>query len=285
MFSKLKKVKGFTIMEALIAFGVFALGALAVAAFLSRSVEMNADSEARTEALHLAKEAIAGFRDFSTRAEVVAYTTDSTGNTIVGNNATFTRTWTVADVTGNTNAVLVTVDVDWTGVNGPQNVSLSSEIAKLRPERTGAFMMAKSVKLGTGNTTITFPTTTTGTTTSTDGTTTSTAQPTTTSSTSTTNSTSTTSSTTSTTKSTTTTITTTTTATTTTTNTPILYNCTCVWEGSTSGTCGDLKSVSSSPSSANSCCSASSCAPYKPEGNKICKKQDGVATFSCSGSL
>jgi len=157
MYSKLKKVKGFTIMEALIAFVVFALGALAVGAFLSRSIEMNADSEARTEALHLAKEAIADFRNFSNRDEVVAYATDATGDTIIGNNATFTRTWTIADVTGNTNAILVTVDVDWTGVNGAQNVALSSEIAKLRPERTGSFLTTKSVKTGTGLTTITFP--------------------------------------------------------------------------------------------------------------------------------
>ena len=133
-------------MEALIAFVVFALGALAIGAFLGRSIEMNADSEARTEALHLAKQSIADFRSFATRAEVLAYTTDATGDTITGDNSTYTRTWTVADVTGNTNAIQVTVDIDWTGVNGAQNVSLSSVIAKLKPDITGAFVMAKSVK-------------------------------------------------------------------------------------------------------------------------------------------
>lgn len=284
MFTKLKKVQGFTIMEALIAFVVFALGALTVGAFLSRSIESNADSEARTEALHLAKEAIAGFRDFSTRDEVLAYTTDTTGNTIIGDNATFTRTWTIADVTGNTNAIQVTVNVDWTGVNGAQNVSLSSEIAKLRPERTGSFLIAKSVKTGTGETTITFPTTTTGTTTSTSGTTTTTWGVTTTTerpTTTTSSSTSTTSSTTSTTTSTTTT--TTTTATTTTTQTPLLYSCSCVWAESSSGFCGDLVSVSSYPPGPESCCTAGSCAPTKPSA-KVCKKQTYTTTFSCSGA-
>ncbi|MGB5488740.1 MAG: prepilin-type N-terminal cleavage/methylation domain-containing protein, partial [Lysobacterales bacterium] len=140
---KFKNVKGFTIVEALIAFVVFSMGAMLIAVFLSRSLEMNADSEARTEALHLAKKSIAGFRNFATRDEVVAYTTDAIGNTVVGNNATFTRTWTVADVVGNDNAVILTVDVDWTGVNGAQNVSLESKIAKLKPERTGGFMLAK----------------------------------------------------------------------------------------------------------------------------------------------
>ena len=149
-FTKLKKVKGFSILEALIAFFLITLGALAIAALLNRSMEMNSDAEARTEALHLAKETIAGFRVFTTKDEVVAYATDATGNTVVGDHETFTRTWTVADVTGNDNAVLVTVNVAWTGVSGAQNVNLASEIAKLQPQKTGAYMMTKSVKTGSG---------------------------------------------------------------------------------------------------------------------------------------
>ena len=216
ILTKFKNVKGFSILEALLAFFVIALGALAIAALLNRSLETNSDAEARTEALHLAKETIAGFRDFTTKAEVVAYMTDTTGNTVTGDHETFTRTWTVADVTGNDNAVLLTVNVTWTGVNGAQIVTLSSEIAKLQPQQTGAFMMTQSVK-GTGTGTTTSSSTTTSSTTST---TTTTTQPgDTTTSTSSTTSTSTSSTSTTSTSTTTTTTTTTEEPTTTTTTT------------------------------------------------------------------
>ncbi len=145
-FKKTKKVNGFTIIEALIALVVFTVGALTIAGLLNRSLEMNADSEARTEALHLAQVSISDFRTFKTRAEVVAYIAGSDDNSIPGNNTNFTRSWTVVDVTGNDNVILVTVDVGWTGVNGAQNVSLASEIAKLKPEHTGKFLMSNSVK-------------------------------------------------------------------------------------------------------------------------------------------
>lgn len=131
-------------MEALIAFVVFALGALAVAGLLTGSIEMNADAKARTQALHLAKEKLSEFRHFATNAEVLAYTSDATGDTFTGNNATFTRTWTVTDVANNDRAYLVTVDVAWTDNKGAQNVSLQSQLAKLKPERTGTYLLAFS---------------------------------------------------------------------------------------------------------------------------------------------
>ncbi|MDX2419162.1 MAG: prepilin-type N-terminal cleavage/methylation domain-containing protein [Xanthomonadales bacterium] len=257
MSIKLNNVKGFTIVEALVAFVVFSFGALVISVFLTRSLEMNADSEARSEALHLAKESIAGFRNFARRDDVVAYATDATGNTIVGNNATFTRTWTVADVAGNDNAILLTVDVDWTGVNGAQNVSLASQIAKLKPETTGGFLMAQNVP-GVGSLPIgtdppvdppidphddqetdppvdppidppidppdveTDPSST-------------------------------------------------------------YFTCACVWEATTSGFCETVQSVSSTPAEPASCCSASVCGLAQPD-TKMCKKRTATVYTSCGGS-
>jgi Tfp pilus assembly protein PilV len=142
----LKRIRGTSILEALIAFFVVTVGALAIAGFLNKSLAMNADAEARTEALHLAKKTIADFRNFTTKAEVEAYVTNAIGNTVTGNHATFTATWTVADVIGNDNAILLTVNEAWTGVNGSQSVTLTSEIAKLKPKHSGAYLMARNVK-------------------------------------------------------------------------------------------------------------------------------------------
>ena len=131
-------------MEALLAFFIIALGALAIANMLNRSLELNADGEARTEALHLAKETIADFRDFATKTEALAYASDSTGNTVTGDHAVFTRTWDVSNVSGNDNAILLSVNVAWDGVSGAQNIKLTSQIAKLEPEEPGAYLIAYS---------------------------------------------------------------------------------------------------------------------------------------------
>ena len=138
---KFNNARGFTILEALIAFLIFTLGALAITEFMVRSVAITADGKLHTEGLHLAKAAMAEFRNFTSRDEVVAYTTNTTGDSITGNAATFTRTWTVANVTGNSNAILVEVNVAWTGSNGTKNVSLTSQIAKLKPESAGKYLM------------------------------------------------------------------------------------------------------------------------------------------------
>lgn len=266
MSIKFNNVKGFTIIEALIAFVVVSIGALVISVFLTRSLEMNADSEARSEALHLAKESIAGFRNFARRDDVVAYATDATGNTIVGNNATFTRTWTVADVTGNDNAILLTVDVDWTGVNGAQNVSLASQIAKLKPESTGGFLMAQSVKGGGGSLPIyTDPPEDQPIDSPDDQPVDSPDDPpidspddppvdppidapdveTEPSST--------------------------------------FYTCACVWEATASGFCEAVQSVSSTPAEPASCCSASACGLAQPS-TKMCKKRTATVYTSCGGS-
>ena len=50
--------------DALIAFVVFCLGALAISFFMIGSLEMNADAESRTEALHVAKDKIEEYRGF-----------------------------------------------------------------------------------------------------------------------------------------------------------------------------------------------------------------------------
>jgi len=140
--SSSKKDQGFTILEALIAFVVFSLGSLAIITFLARSLELNADGETRTEALHLANEKIEEYRAFVTKAEVQAYTSGADGSTITGNSAIFTRSWTVSNAVGNSNAILLTVTVSWTDRDGvTQTVSLASSIAKVEPKRAGKYLM------------------------------------------------------------------------------------------------------------------------------------------------
>jgi Tfp pilus assembly protein PilV len=256
ILTKWKKDKGFSILEALIAFFVISLGALAIAGLLSRSLEMNADGEARTEALHLAKMTIADFRNFTSKAEVKAYITDATGNTVTGDHAVFTRTWTVADVSGNSNAILLTVDVAWTGVNGAQSISLASEIAKLKPERAGTYLLAESVITPVVSTTSTSTTTATSTITLPTISTSSTS---------------------------TTTNTTITTSTTTTTLGPILYTCTCTWAETPSGKCTVPASSVDSDPLGGACCTLSACNGYVPSDSKACKKKTGLTTFTCAG--
>lgn len=143
--TSINKEKGFTILEALIAFVIFSLGALAIATLMIRSAEMNTDAESRTEALHLAKEKIEEYRGFVTKAEVEAYATGADGSTIAGNSTVFTRTWTVANVVGNNNAILLTVTITWTDVKGTsQSVALTSSIAKQDPRRSGKYLMTTS---------------------------------------------------------------------------------------------------------------------------------------------
>ena len=77
-----------------------------------------------------------------TKAEIEAYTTGADGDTVIGNNTTFTRTWAVADVVGNNNAILLTVTISWSDVKGTsQSVALTSSIAKLEPIRSGKYLM------------------------------------------------------------------------------------------------------------------------------------------------
>ena len=134
-------MKGSTIIEALIAFLIFGLASLTLTGFLSNSLEMNTDGKSRTQAMHLAKDVFEDFRNFSSHAEVLAYSTSTTGDTITGDFTTFTRTWTVADAGGTTNAYIVTVNVAWTGISGAESLSLTSKIAKLKPDSAGEYLL------------------------------------------------------------------------------------------------------------------------------------------------
>jgi Tfp pilus assembly protein PilV len=137
--------KGFTLIEALVAFGVTATGFLAVVSLQGALVTDSAYSKARSEAMSLAQQKIEEFKHY-TLADEAAYI-DNDGNGVMdadgnysdpainGQNAVFTRSWQLSSATRGRG---VDVTVAWAdSANRTQSVFLAAVIPWISP-RSGA---------------------------------------------------------------------------------------------------------------------------------------------------
>ena len=120
-----KKSRGFTLIEALIAVVILAVGLISLAKFQTSLVESSGETKARTEAVNLAQSELEQVRNMN-------YADLGSGNlptaTITGTNAQFTPTWQLSD-----NAAqgykTVTLTLAWTDKKGDYSVQLSSIIS------------------------------------------------------------------------------------------------------------------------------------------------------------
>ncbi|MNZ52311.1 hypothetical protein D3C78_701550 [compost metagenome] len=170
----LKRMSGFSLIEALIAFliiGVGLLGAAKMQALLSTD---SAVSQQRDEAVVVAQDLIERFRGFTalpTTSGRVAYddiASSATAETVSGINASYNRSWTVEecciDQTTQTNACPaancgsnemrwknLSVAVSWTDKgNTANNINLTTKISRLAPAQDAALLVASAGTGGTG---------------------------------------------------------------------------------------------------------------------------------------
>lgn len=146
--------RGVSLIEAVVALAVMGFGMLGVAAMQS-SIRYNADvARQRAEAVRVANEAIEVMRSYATvtASGKVDYTDIATGipalvatiplpASVVGTNATYTRTVTVFD-TAAQNRKTVQVTVSWIDrTNTQQDVRFSTEIHRTPPELAASLIV------------------------------------------------------------------------------------------------------------------------------------------------
>ena len=133
---------GFTLIEAMVAFSVAAVGLLAVTSLQINLISTSGESKARSEALILAQQKIEEFRNYTASSQSEFFSGDlanvddtETANdeSITGTNALFSRDYTIAASTsGETKSVAVTVG--WTDSDGDsQVVTLNTNITWISP--------------------------------------------------------------------------------------------------------------------------------------------------------
>jgi len=137
--------RGFTLLEALIAFVVLAGGLLAAFRFHSTTMETTAASKIRAQATALGEQKLEELRSFRTKGEFDTNVQAFSGVDDVDNRgldgysdvdyaATFTRSWTTAGI----NPKEVSVTVTWPDREGvTQTIQVASMIWKTDPAATG----------------------------------------------------------------------------------------------------------------------------------------------------
>ncbi|MDO9048828.1 MAG: hypothetical protein Q7U66_14005 [Methylobacter sp.] len=152
MKHSIKTQKGIGLIEVLITTVVVAVGLLAVASLQGKFVSSSGESKMRSEALVLAEQKLEQFRNTvvitNTNVPATGYNNilaagsfADTGNPIVGTNASFTRSWTITDVTppvppfaaGDPSLKRVSVQVGWDG-NGDGDSNDADEIVNVVTE-------------------------------------------------------------------------------------------------------------------------------------------------------
>ncbi|TLU61444.1 type IV pilus modification protein PilV [Thalassotalea litorea] len=143
----MKRIKGFGLVEVLIALAILAVGLLAVAAFQSEIIEDSNDNKARAEAIALAQQRLEQMRNYTTLASdadefntlFTATTGYSNQTNITGNNAQFTRQ---EDISESADTKNITVMVSWESSAGEtEQVVLETELGFESPSLTGQLGM------------------------------------------------------------------------------------------------------------------------------------------------
>ena len=143
-----RTIRGFSLVEALVALFILGFGLLAVARLHALLVENSSLAKQRTEATRLAQqtmEQLRAFQRISTSSGLVAYNdiATNTGGAVAGmaSNTSYTRSWTVSS-SSQPRFAAVTVSVNWTDIRGrAQNVTLDSMIAGLDPQVSGSLVV------------------------------------------------------------------------------------------------------------------------------------------------
>ncbi|WNC73351.1 prepilin-type N-terminal cleavage/methylation domain-containing protein [Thalassotalea psychrophila] len=137
-----KNMKGFGLIEVLVALAIMAVGLLAVASLQSSLVNDSNENKLKAEAMALAQERIEQLRNYTddglTESDfntIFAVGTDKNSTAIVGNNASFTRAETIADINERKS---ITVNVSWIDAQGvAQIVSLDTQLSWVSPSLSG----------------------------------------------------------------------------------------------------------------------------------------------------
>ena len=139
--------KGISLIEALIAMVVLAIGTLSIVKFQGEITSSGGLSKARSEAIQLAQDKIEELRSIATQAEYAALIPTGgceTEEDIAGTNANFDRTWCITTA-ASPPRYIVQVAVEWRSARGEdERVDLSTVITWDDP--------MKSASLSTGDT-------------------------------------------------------------------------------------------------------------------------------------
>ena len=136
--------KGFSLIEAMIAFVVLSVGLLAIASFQSNLFSESGSNKAKSEALAIAQARLDEFRNYSSTVSdqtdfnttFTAETVQNDGADIPGTNATFTKGYTITG--GDNEAKTIQVMVSWDDSSGDeQSVSLSTKVVFQSPRAVG----------------------------------------------------------------------------------------------------------------------------------------------------
>lgn len=139
------KQKGIGLIEVLIATVVIAVGLLAVASLQGNFMSSSGTTKTSAQAIKLAEAKVEEFRNNSALSGFTALASGT--DTIAGSNATFTRTWTVTNLTnvdGTTDPTRkrILVNVTWPPATANESVNLVSQFAWLNPGNSAMYTAA-----------------------------------------------------------------------------------------------------------------------------------------------
>lgn len=136
-------MKGYTVLEAMIAFILIALGIVSAVKLQDAIVRKSVYARQLAEATLLCQQEMETLRAYSTKTAFDALASNPVGNTVYGTNAAYTRTWVVSTNAFGTKAV--TVKAAWTGLsNEPETAAVSSVIGFNDPAQSALLDLVTS---------------------------------------------------------------------------------------------------------------------------------------------
>ena len=127
---------GIGLIEVLVATVVIAVGLLATGSLQGKFMASSGQSKTAIQATKLAEAKIEELRNTTTLADFTALA--SGNDSPVGSNATFTRTWTVTDLTSPTRKKIA-VTVTWPPASASETVYVTSQAGWLNPGNSNLY--------------------------------------------------------------------------------------------------------------------------------------------------